>query len=454
VAYIDEPNDYQVGATGGMKLVGDSGNVFEMRFPLVLTEAYARTLSEIIIQETWAARESGKVVLPPSMLAKDPGDAITIPIGDREVKARITSISRAGHIEVAFEGLEESLYDSLDVGAQRNGNTSGVSVFGFAQLKIMELPLVNGDEASPWAPRVVGYQKPFPQAIALYQDISAADDPASYELANLLELPAIMGETTTALASNDPWIFNRSKTVDVLLYDSAATLSSVSETEVLNGANACAFKNANGDWEVAQFATATLSGTVNGLPKYKLGSFIRGQLGTEVNIDASLVIGSEFVFLQGLATYEVALSQSQKLFATPYLYGPSNLAFTSDFYQAVTHTGEATGLKPYAPSGLKKVQTLASTEVTFTWYRRTRFDGDDFDAEFTPLNEESELYDLEIYNPSGPTLLRTETDLTSPTFTYTTANQATDGGALSEYIIKVWQKSSSIGRGREATATF
>jgi len=450
ISFIDEAKDYQVGSTGGVRLVGSSRNVIDRRFPIVLTEEYARSLSEVTIQEMWSMRDRGEFRLPPSFLALDPSDGITIPLGGRTFNQRIGRIERGRDLSLTTASHDATVFETLVFTAA--GNTAGdVPIFGRTILYFMDIPLINGQEPFPWATRLTAYQSPFPSSVDVYRD----DGGGSLVLNRQVTVPAILGQTTTTLAGAEPWKFQDGNEVTVQLYDPSAQLFNATESEVLAGLNAAAIETSSGTWEIIQFKSANLTGaTVEGLPLYNLSGLLRGQLGTETEIEASLAAGAKFVFLQPEAVSYLDVSQGQARFPFDWRYGPSGVETSSAIFQDASHTGQAVGLLPYAPVQLKKTPTPASTEVTFTWIRRTRFGGDDFEGETVPLNEENERYDLEIYDPSGPTLLRTVSDLTSPTYTYTTAQQTSDGGALDFYLIRVWQKSTSVGRGRRAEATL
>lgn len=450
VSFIDEAKEYQVGSVGGVRLVGSSKNEINLRFPIVLTEEYARSLSEVVIQQEWSARERGELRLPPSFLALDPADGIELVTGGRTLNHIVGRIDRGSDLTLNTASHDTTVFETLTF--QTTGNFVGdIAVFGQTILYILEIPLVNENEPYHWAPRVMAYQSPFPASVDIYRNESG-----SLTLNKQLVLAGTIGETTAVLAAGDPWRFDSSNTLSIMLYDPSAVLLSATKTEVLNGANAVAVETSTGFWEVIQFTTANLTGSSSpeGLPLYDLTGLLRGQLGTETEIEASLAAGAKFVLLELAAIDYLNIPNGQKTFDIDYRYGPAGTDTASAIFQDVSHTGLATGLLPYAPHALKKTPTAASTEVTFTWIRRTRYSGDDFEEETTPLNEENERYDLEIYDPSGPTLLRTVSDLTSPTYTYTTAEQIADGGALDNYTIRVWQKSTSIGRGRQAETTF
>ncbi|UFK26775.1 gene transfer agent [Roseobacter phage RDJL6] len=450
VSFIDEAKDYQVGSVGGVRLVGSSRNVIDRRFSIVLTEEYARSLSEVIIQQEWSARERGEFRLPPSFLALDPGDGIAINAGGRDIRHLVGRIDRGQDLTLNTASHDTSVFETLTF--TTTGNFAGdIPVYGQTILYVLELPLVTGEETQPWSPRLIAYQSPFPSSVDFYRK-----EGGSLDINRQLILPGVLGETTAPLPAADPWRFDGENTLSVRIYDPSANLLSATKTEVLNGANAIAVKTSSGFWEIIQFTTATLTGSSSpeGHPLYDLQGLLRGQLGTETEIEATLAAGTQFIVMQPEAIFNIDLPSGQKTFDLDYRYGPAGVDTGSAIFQDVSHTGKATGLLPYAPHALKKTPTPSSTEVTFSWIRRTRFGGDDFEEESTPLNEENERYDLEIYDPSGPTLLRTVSDLTVPTYTYTTAQQASDGGALDNYTIRVWQKSTSIGRGRMAEETL
>jgi hypothetical protein len=96
-----------------------------------------------------------------------------------------------------------------------------------------------------------------------------------------------------------------------------------------------------------------------------------------------------------------------------------------------------------------------STNTVFTWKRRTRlqprFSGTS--GINVPIGETTELYDIEFYSDATYTVLkRSYLGLTTPTATYTSANQVTDFGANQiDFFIKIYQVSSVVGRGTPLT---
>ena len=68
-------------------------------------------------------------------------------------------------------------------------------------------------------------------------------------------------------------------------------LTSIADARVLEGGNAAAVQNPDGDWEILQFANAEL---VDG-QTYLLSRLLRGQAGSEDAMASPLPVGAPFV---------------------------------------------------------------------------------------------------------------------------------------------------------------
>lgn len=109
-------------------------------------------------------------------------------------------------------------------------------------------------------------------------------------------------------------------------------------------------------------------------------------------------------------------------------------------------TLKGNALYPWAPCQLKAA-LAAGNDLNLSWKRRDRRATKGTWVTSPPvMSETSERYDLEILN--GTTVVRTLTDLTTPSYTYTSANQTTDGFAppLTSLSYRVYQK-GQLGRG-------
>jgi hypothetical protein len=90
-------------------------------------------------------------------------------------------------------------------------------------------------------------------------------------------------------------------------------------------------------------------------------------------------------------------------------------------------------------------------DIAISWIRRTRKDGDAWGVE-VPLGEDAEAYEIDIM--SGSTVKRT-LSVNAPAATYSAADEAADFGApQTSLTIRVFQLSSTVGRGHPAQSTF
>jgi hypothetical protein len=71
------------------------------------------------------------------------------------------------------------------------------------------------------------------------------------------------------------------------------------------------------------------------------------------------------------------------------------------------------------------------------------------------LGETTESYEMDIYSSSAYTTVKRTLSSTTPTLTYTSANQTTDFGANQGTLyVKVYQISANVGRGYPLTTTI
>jgi hypothetical protein len=211
---------------------------------------------------------------------------------------------------------------------------------------------------------------------------------------------------------------------------------------VLGGANAIAIQNADGAWEIVQFAHAELTAP----NAWTLTRLLRGQAGSEGAMRAPVAAGARVVLLDG-APAQLDLKQSEATLPFNYLWGPPNKPISDSSYQTTTAQFAAIGLRPLSPVHLAaRYQT--GGDLLLSWIRRTRLSGDNWDQLDVPLAEESESYDVEILDALG-SVARTFTATPAPSQIYTAAQIATDfpTGPPSPFSFRVYQNSAAFGRG-------
>jgi hypothetical protein len=209
---------------------------------------------------------------------------------------------------------------------------------------------------------------------------------------------------------------------------------------MLNGANLAALMRADGNAELIQFQDVALS-----LGVYTLTTLLRGRRGTEV-FTGGHAAGDLFVLLEGDSVQRRPLALD-RMGDTPSYRAVGRGGELRDARTAqLTLAGN--DLKPYAPAQLKATGSWGSN-ITLSWQRRTRIGGELIDGSSeVPLAEDTEEYELEILDGPGGAVLRTETGITTTSFTYTSGMQSADfGGAQTELSFVVYQISAQVGRG-------
>jgi hypothetical protein len=221
------------------------------------------------------------------------------------------------------------------------------------------------------------------------------------------------------------------------------TPGSVTELEMLNGANRALIIDPDGAVEVIAWANATHEG--GGSTVYTLDTLLRGLRGTEGFVGGH-AIGSAFLVLDQAVFRRLIPLTDLDLEKTYKAVGRGGVLAEAP-RRTITPAGR--DLMPYAPVHLKSNGASWGTNITLSWVRRTRLGGEWVDAfETVPVAEDAEAYELEILDGPGGSVLRTETGITSASFVYTTAMQSADFGmAQTELTFRVYQISAQVGRG-------
>jgi GTA TIM-barrel-like domain/Putative phage tail protein len=442
LTFYDEEKEYQVGTADARKMVGSSQNVTTVALPFVLSQDYARGLGETILQETWSQREGAEFVLPPSMVRFDPSDVVNVVIKNRTLSFKIQQIDTGETRACEAVSHDSSVYESIDFSG-RTPSAALVPIFGRSVLSFLDIPLVTGQETSPWAPRLAAYQSPWPGAVNVYKD----DNAGGFALNTQVGEISLVGEL---VADFYPGVTNKwdmGNAIYVDLYDPNSSLYSATDLAVLNGANTVAIENESlGEWEIVQFVTAELIG---GGPRYKLSRLLRGQLGTEQAMGSPFIpTGAKLVVLNNTTLIPLNLGLGERLAPIAYRYGPGGVTQSDFRYQQQTKSFKGIGLRPYSPVALDATKDYISGDVLLSWKRRTRFGGDSWEQIDVPLNEEYERYEIEILHLTGA-LFRTVAVANTTSYLYTNAQQLADFGApvTGSIRFRVYQLSSIYGRG-------
>lgn len=439
ITYSDPELDYEQGKQQRQRnaRVKKTKQKISLQLPLTLEADAAANIAERALRTLWDERDSYAFKLwRASYLALDPCDVGEFVYNGDTYVARLvkTTMGQDLTLEIAAVSEDARNYNSAVNSAPALGFVpSIVNPAPPTLLFLLDLPLLQDIDSSPpgatgyyYAMAAVGVGWP---AGVLYSSV----DGATWNQIGFSRDSIIFGSVSVPIGSPvNPWTWDTVNELTVFL--ARGTLSSISDLNVLNGANAAIY----GD-EIIQFANATL----NADGSYTLSRLLRGRRGTE-HTTSDHVAGELFISLAGglhrntLPTSQIGISSSYR-------------AVTVGGLTAGAQTNELTpagnDLKPYSPVHIRGARD-GSNNLTITWFRRTRIGGGLMDGTGTvPLAEDSEAYSVEILDGMG-VVKRTISGLSSPTAGYTAAQQTADFGSVQSAIaVKVYQLSAQVGRG-------
>ncbi|WP_029059815.1 baseplate multidomain protein megatron [Stappia stellulata] len=424
---------------------GHSARVEQIDLAAALDPALAAGLADQLLLARWGAREEVSFSLSPGRLELEPGDVITL--------AADQAAGRGRDAFYRIEAVEDGETRRLSARATRapvalrarslGGEArprSVVAATGAADVLILDLPTLPGDTQAA-SPRIAAFAAPWPGAVDVFR-VRGGGSPVFHVQ---LTAPALLVKTLTALPAGPVARWDRVSEVDVEV--SSGTLSQVPENQVLGGANPLAIVGADGDVEVLQFARAELIGP----RRYRLGTLLRGVLGTERAAAREVAAGARGALLDDAV---VPLPASLDEIGLPFTYAvlPSGLPLDSVARKDVAHVWDARALRPLSPVHLA-ARRVSGSGVVFSWIRRTRTGGDAWNTVDVPLGEAREAYLAELLDAGGAVLWSRE--VAAPSAILSEGEEISVFGApQSVFVLRVRQISDAVGPGIEGVETL
>jgi len=432
--------DYQVNHQYASRTQTQARAVEQLHAPLVLADDQARQVAETLLAYTWTARDSYAPKLPPRFIVLDPGDLLEITRDDASVYfLRVIDIAYVPGGSVALKTVAEqaALYTQVAPGAAAAIPPKSIPWSGPTEVLLLDLPaLRDADDDAGFYLAARGFTQGWHGA-----QVFDSPDGAAYSARRFVGVAARTGYADGVLPAGPTTVWDLAHSLTV---ETTATLASVTEAAVLDGDNHLAI-GAHGRWEIVGYRYAT----DNGDGTWTLDTLLRGRRGTEHTI-AGHADRDRVIFLDATRLRRFAMELSHR--GTTRYYKPVTLGATIDGTLALPFAGAAEALKPFSPVAIAGARD-GSDNLTLTWTRRTRIGGEWLDYADVPLNEESESYEVDILDTG--TVVRTITGLSSPSASYTAAQQITDfGGTMSDVDVEVYQISAAVGRGHAGVATI
>ncbi|MGO4525580.1 glycoside hydrolase/phage tail family protein [Microvirga sp. 2MCAF35] len=436
VGFIEGDTDYRRASVASRRLSGSSRREARADSAVITRRAEAQRLADVWLQDLWAGREGAEFELSPRRMELEPGDVIAVPTDAGEKLHRITRIADGPTRRVSTRAVEPAVFErpgqSLEKPVKRPP-----SVPGKPAVVVLDLPAALGDP--PPLQYVAVAADPWPGAMTIWR----SGNGTSFTPVRVLDLPAMIGRTKTALMPGPLWRWDPSGVLDVEI--SFGALNSIDDEAVLGGRNLFALQGPDGRWEILSAGRAEMIGERT----YRLTRFLRGLAGSEPEAGRVVPAGALLVKLDEAV---VPLTTSlQDLGGTwRYRIGPSGRDHADPSATEVVVTVGRDALKPFSPVHVSARREAGG--IRLEWLRRTRSNGDGWEAIEVPLAEDAERYEIDILRDNA--VVRTLTSA-QPSIVYGSVEETADfSGIQSTLSLRIVQISAVAGRGFERSVTI
>jgi hypothetical protein len=446
INYLDVDREYDTGAQYAERLNTPAINAVVLDLPIVLTATEAAGKAEVLLYLYWLERQDVEITLPPIYNHLQPGDVITVETDEGDITLRITAISYTSdqRLEVSAKYASAAIYTPAAVGvsSSSNGATTIVRV-GASDYHLIDMPRVSSAQDGPVVLAAMNGALAGWRGGVLYQSVDSGT--TWLERQEFGPPGATFGTASNSIGVVEDRMVDASSVLTVEL--AQGELYDTTLLAMLSGANHFAY-GADGRWEIIAAQKCTLvSGST-----YKLQDLLRGRFGTEWAM--GLHAGGDAVILLDSADIEAIPMDTAQIGASLlYRAITAGRDFSTDGNRSFTYQG--VNLKPLSPILLNGSIDPGSGDWTLLWTRRSRKDTEWRDYVDAPLGEDSEQYQLDIYDSGSYSVVKRTITATAQTASYSAADQTTDfGSGQSTLYIKLYQVSATIGRGYPLTTSI
>lgn len=436
--FNDINQEYRRAAVSSRRLVGQSLRESSANISLITHYGLAERIANDWLQDARLSREQFGFGLPPSALAMEPGDIISLARANGNRTIYLNKLEDAGPRMAEGQAGASEISRGVN-GASLFGTPALPQVYGPPLVEFMDLPLLQASDPAH-QPHIAVFAEPWPGTAAVYQTATGQ----SFSLVQAIEGAAILGELITPLTAGPLGRWDRGQGFECQLYTGA--MQAISDLDLLAGQNLVAVRCDNGLWELMQFGDAQLIGPNT----YRLARLLRAQLGSEDAMAAGASVGARIVRINTFVE-RLDMDASALGLALRYRTGPASLDVGNAAFDEQVFTASGRGLRPLSPVHLR-AKRQPNGDILVNWLRRTRIDGDPWEFVDVPLGEDVEAYRTDVLN--GTTLLRQLPSATPQTL-YELADQIADfGQPVSQLELAVQQISATYGAGTPAKVTL
>lgn len=453
VNFLDAERDYGTNSQKAQRMLAPAAAMASqleatMELPAVIHADQGKQIAERALYSMWAERDRYSLGLAWTHIDLDPTDVVTFSLSDGNLISRLQKIEIGADyiLDVSAVQDQQSAYTSNAVADGGDDVLTNALKNPLTNLFVLNMPLLR-DEDDEARSNSVGYTMAGGYGFSIGWTgclVMRASDGISYTPLDGIgaSLETAWGTTVAALPDrplNEMFSTDNDNDIRLYMVVGGDRLVSVTQLQMVEGANRAAIIKTNGEIELIGFRDVTL----NGDGSYTLSGILRGQRGTDTMAYGHLP-GETFVLIdeprEVLVRFPTSALNTQQYFRG---VGGGQRLEQGDLEQV---TWGCRDLKPYAPVNVQATENAGDIDIV--WDRRTRIGGGLFDSTGdVPLNEDAESYSIDIYDALGENVIRTLTSSTE-TVTYDSADITTDfGSPPATLTLAVYQVSAQVGRG-------
>lgn len=449
LSYYDYLRDHQTGTQTDKRVAsphraGYTTSQVTTVVPIVMLATTAKRIVRRTLYARWVEREAQSFSLPRPFLLRDPIDSVTLDLSDHDVVVRLqeTTIGADLLMDVQSVAADPSAY-GLDAEADGGIYIPPTLPMPATSSRIFMIDgpyLRDVDVGAETSARIYLASAPVGSSSTDGSHLFTRDgEDGQWQSIGFTGSAPEMGVLTQTLeAPESPDRTDEENTITLRMWSGVP--ENVTTAQMRMGANPVAIINrTTNEVEYAQYRDAVQ----NADGTWTLSYLRRGARGTD-GMPMTFTSGDYLIFLStsSLTIQPVAISA---LGGTKYYKAVPNGGL---FDQQPTYlkTVEGRNLLPYAPVHL--AAELDGSDIDLSWVRRTRFNGEWLDGEGdVPLNEESEEYEVDIYEDDTFTTVLRTLEATAPNVTYEDADITADFGSIPDQISAKVYQIGQTGRG-------
>jgi len=432
LAYSDPFNAYQTATASGVRI--DSGHAGQelISVSAAIEPGLAEALLADWMRRRWSGREQVNLALAPTRLDVEPGTRIRLERDGRDLDYLVTTVetgaARAISARQVFSIPSTAWAATLPLPAPLPGNPVGPPL-----VVPMDLPMMPGASSPEGQFRLAVRARPWRS-----QAVHASATSDGFERRGSVTSVATVGSLNLPVPPGFEGRRDRAGAIEVLLL--SGELESVSEAQLLAGANVAAIEALNGEWEIFQFQQAREIAPSH----WRLTDLLRGEAGTQAAMHAGASAPARFVLLDAAVT-SAGLRGGEAGLAMNWRVGPVGGLFGGTTYRSFSAVGGMRARRPLAPVHLR-VRRLEDGGVGLSWQRRSSAHGARGISGVLPLGEAIEGFRIVVAEPGGAELRSVE--VSASEWIYETGAILSDFGSLPAAAeFRVAQLSASDGPG-------